>query len=196
MELNKIASVSDEAKGSASPSPNNNSSGTRSKLKTKAANSYGQFLKHRRLELKQADPHAKLNRSEVSKEWRSMGSEAKKVFVERYRKEKELIGPIDRKASKVKVDALKKVKQIKNPKKGKVKVNPTINFLNNLESIDQKITAVSSVNAALVGELAGQKQDYAVNKYKLKAVTEEVEVLKDKFAQLVVQHESCKISND
>ena len=116
MELNKIASVSDEAKGSASPSPNNNSSGTRSKLKTKAANSYGQFLKHRRLELKQADPHAKLNRSEVSKEWRSMGSEAKKVFVERYRKEKELIGPIDRKASKVKVDALKKVKQIKNPK--------------------------------------------------------------------------------
>ena len=62
------------------------------KAKTEPVNSYGQFLKLRKQQIAEKDPKDQLDITEAQKEWKTMNSEDKAFFTNRYRKEKEEMG--------------------------------------------------------------------------------------------------------
>ena len=84
------------------------------------------------------------------------------------------------------------MKKILVPQELKVKESPTIEFLTHLENIDQKIVNVRYESRVVMDELSIQKELFAVNKFKHKSVTDELESLKVKYQLLVTQHGLCK----
>ena len=166
------------------------------KVKTKPANSYGQFLKLRGEELKRADSNAKVNTSVALLEWRLMGPDQKQFYKECYKKEKEkLDGELVRKEVKNKLREVKVKKEKKNAltkSKIKPKKNITVEFLAGLDVIDGKIHEIRTENRGLYHNLLNLREDQAVNRFKMKQVTEELEALKNKYVTLVAQHDVCK----
>ena len=156
----------------------------------KPTNSLGQFLKMKRQDLIVNNSSAKVDLSAALEEWRNMGCEQKKFYEECSEKEKEemdFIGKHDKKESK----SCKKAKKTKDPKPPEVKENSTLKFLSDLESIDKQIIQLRAENKVISDQWSNQKEEYAVNKYKLKMVTEEYETLKDKYILLETQHSMC-----
>ena len=86
--------------------------GGKQKVRKKAANSWGQFLKQRRKELTENEPNAKVKRAELVQEWRCMGPAEKQIFEESHRKEKEKLGLVSAKVKNTKVK--EKVSKVKN----------------------------------------------------------------------------------
>ena len=164
--------------------------GSKQKVKRKAANSYGQFLRQRRKELTDEDPNAKMKLSEFVQEWRCMGPAEKQIFKERHRKEKEKMGIVNGKGRKsTSKDKEKKVKKLKDSHE--LEENPTVKFLETLEDIDQKIKEVKVNSEVVREELSHLREVFAVNKFKLKSVTDELEALKVKHQLLIKQHDFC-----
>ena len=73
------------------------------------------------------------------------------------------------------------------------KENPTVEFLEKLELVDKNVEELRFEKEVLCEEFSSEKVINAVNKYKLKMKTEELDNLKDKYEQLVLQHSLCKI---
>ena len=197
MELNKNSmDIVEPAQVASSPSSCPRSKKRKSRCKKvkgpkmKPTNSLGQFLKMKRQDLIVNNSSAKVDLSAALEEWRNMGSEQKKFYEECSKKEKEemnFIGKHDRKVS----NSCKKAKKTKDPKPPEVKENSTLKFLSDLESIDKQIIQLRAENKVISDQWSNQKEEYAVNKYKLKMVTEEYETLKDKYILLETQHSMC-----
>lgn len=163
------------------------------KLKTKATNSYGHFLRIRKEWLTETDPEAKIDLKEILQEWRGMGADAKQYFVNLYEKEKEELAsnPTEGRVVKSNYSKKKKKKEI-NVKNLEVKENTTGKFLTKLEIMDERIGEVRAENQAYLRRLSDQKEHLAVDKFKLKVVAEELEALKEKYDHLVNQHDKCQ----
>ena len=162
------------------------------KAKTEPANSYGQFLKLRKQEITEKDPKDQLDITEAQNEWKTMNTEEKAFYKECYRKEKEEMGLSYRIKRKRKV----KDNPIKERKSKKVKLedrkeNPTAEFLEKMELMDINAEELRFENKVLCEVLSSEKEINAVNKYKLKVKTEELDTLKHKYEQLVLQHSLC-----
>ena len=163
---------------------------SKQKVKKKAANSYRQFLTQRRKELTDKDPNAKMKLSEFLQEWRCMGLAEKQKFEECHRKEKEKMGIVNGKGRQTAVKD-KKIKVKKIEDSHELEENPTVEFLESLEKIDQKIKDAKVKSEVVREELSHQREVFAVNKFKLKSVTDELEALKVKYQLLVTQHGFC-----
>ena len=163
------------------------------KAKTEPANSYGQFLKLRKQQTTEKDPKGRLDITEAQNEWKAMKSEEKAFYTDCYRKDKEEMGTNYRMKRKRKV----KDNPVKKQKSKKVKLidskeNPTVEFLEKLELVDINVEELRFENKVLCEEFSNEKVINGVNKYKLKIKTEELDNLKDKYEQLVLQHSLCK----
>ena len=167
----------------------------KSKNKTEPVNCYGQFLMFKKQKLQEKDPNAKLNRSDTLKEWKGMDQNEKDFFVECYRKEKEEMGDKyrNRELKLAKKDAGEKNKKQKKVKESKDAENPNLKFLEKLEAIDYSIGELGKENEVLREKISNLRVENAVFKYKLKTKSEELESLKDKYEQLVLQHNLCKL---
>ena len=165
------------------------------KIKTDVANCYGQFLKFKKQELKEKDPNAKINRKKTEEEWRALDQNRKDFFVKRWRQEKEKMGGNYRKRELKLVKKItdQKQKKQKNVKKTVDAENPTLKFLEKLESVDISIEKLSKENEVTRDNISNLKVDNAVFKFKLKSKSDELETLKDKYEQLLTQHNMCKL---
>jgi hypothetical protein len=168
----------------------------KSKTKTEAANCYGQFLKFKKQELKDRDSNAKFNQKEALQEWRGLDQERRNVFVKLYREEKEKMQNNNqyrnRKLKLVKKSANEKKRKQKEMKALEDEGSPTIKYLEELESIDIRSKKLSEDKEVLRESIYNLRMDNAVLKYKVKSKCDELESIKDKYEQLVLQHNMCK----
>merc|ERR1712096_328342 len=155
------------------------------KANTEPANSYGQFLKLRKQQIAEKDPKGQLDITEAQDEWKAMKDEEKAFFTNCYKKEKEEMGANYRMKRKRKENPKMKQKS-KKVKMIDCKENPTVKFLEKLELVDITVEELGLENKVLFEELSTEKVVNAVNKFKLKMKTEELDNLKDKYEQLVL----------
>ena len=167
-----------------------------SQTKTEAANCYGQFLKFKKQELIDRDSNAKFNQKEALQEWRGLDQERRNVFVKLYREEKEKMQNNNqyrnRKLKLVKKSANEKKRKQKEMKALEDEGSPTIKYLEELESIDIRSKKLSEDKEVLRESIYNLRMDNAVLKYKVKSKCDELESIKDKYEQLVLQHNMCK----
>ena len=62
-----------------------------------------------------------------------------------------------------------------------------------LEKLDISIEKLSKENEVTRDNISNLKVDNAVFKFKLKSKSDELETLKDKYEQLLTQHNMCKL---
>ena len=153
---------------------------------------------------------ASYNQKEVQLEWKGMSAEEKAFFVGLAQAERKALGgnyragrmrkKKQKSAASGSEDKIRKsrVKKIKAPKKVVIeyKEDPSmaaVNFLNQLEKLDEEIEIQEKENEALVDELKNVKVDFAVNQCKLDQKSLEAEKSLDKFNVLLKQHACCKL---
>ena len=167
-----------------------------SQTKTEAANCYGQFLKFKKQELIDRGSNVKFNQKKALQEWNGMDQERKNFFVTLYRNEKEEMKKNNQYRNRELKLVMKSVKEKKKKQKKKKELedeeSPNIKYLEELESIDIRYKKLSEDKDVLRESISDLRVDNAVLKYKLKTKSEELESIKDKYDQLVLQHNLCK----
>eukprot|EP00092_Neocalanus_flemingeri_P089658 GFUD01113465.1.p1 GENE.GFUD01113465.1~~GFUD01113465.1.p1 ORF type:complete len:287 (-),score=61.27 GFUD01113465.1:8-868(-) len=162
------------------------------KTRKRAANNYNHYMKLSRQEFFGKNLNGQFDTTKAINNWKGMSSKDKEFYTDCFRKEKEEMGLSCSKKRKANVEDSSKKDQESIKVDGKQEiVHPTVEFLATLEHLDEDIENLRNENKCLCKELSNENATKAVNKYKLKLKAGELEALKDKYDQLLIQHKMC-----
>ena len=205
-------SVVEKTKSMSKPGKSKCGSKCQPAVKTEPANAWIQFCRYKKNQaiVERGNKKASYNQKEAQEEWKGMPEEERAFFINLAQVEKASLGNNFRvgRVRKKKKEVVKVKESMKKGGKAKrleakvvvqneKRVNEdlsveTVDFLENLEILDEEIESLEVENIALAEILAKQNVDLNVNQCKLHQLNIEFEKTSEKYNTLVKQHTSCK----
>jgi hypothetical protein len=164
--------------------------------KTKAANPFGQFLKHKRAS------DGKVDFKKACQEWADSSAENKDYYRKCYEEDKSALtaryrSPDSGNQSSESEKQSKSSRSKKGPKVKKLTEGTTSNLqlLLKVESLDSEIDQLNLEARNLTDLLCGEKVQLSINQFKHDEKITECSNFKEKFKILLSQHSSCLVGD-
>ena len=184
----QLPSASVDAEGWDLVNPNKKRKKNSEHKKKRPANSFGQFLKHKRA------TEAKVDFKKARGEWGEMSDNNKEYYKNLFEEEKsKLCGQNSKSLS----DGEKESDSGKNSKRGPKVKEPTV--VNNsslslalqLETLDREMDNINNDADHLLETLIEEKVQLSISQYKMREKKAECDNMKEKYFSLLSQHNMC-----